>query len=284
MPQGTVPSVLCTISANLCSFQLSCLYLPAEPLRQDARVGKIHPHTLGMVLSSVIYLFSSSFAYGLVLFQFCHLFSIQLDSFHDPLSLCSTGKEPSVTKHSSCPTRQTQEEAKGLTWSIPGHPSQKVTSIPDHAVTLSTSVVPWRSQTPSTFPSCTGCTAAASALQRTDCSWRQRWFCTFISHRAIPLICCTYGISQITQLQTDSLTLWHPHSEKLIRQSNAGWPMQSYRFDGFNSLLPCQSCLSLCLSSHLQKTVCSSLLEQLRSRYTHRGTPCILSQIISSVP
>lgn len=112
---GTVPSVLCTISANLCSFQLCCLYLHAEPLHQDARVGKIHPHTLGMVLSSVIYLFSSSFAYGLVLFQFCHLFSIQLDSFHDPLSLCSTGKEPSVTKHSSCPTRQTQEEAKGLT-------------------------------------------------------------------------------------------------------------------------------------------------------------------------
>lgn len=174
MPQGTVPSVLYKISANLCSFQLSCLYLHAEPFHQEAKVGKIHPHTLGMVLFLVIYLFSSSFTYGLVLLQFCHLFSIQLNSFHDPFSLCSTGTEPSVTKHSSCPTGQTQGEAKGLTWSIPGHPSQKITSIPDHATALITSVVPWGSQAPSTFPSCPGCTLLQLQLSRGQTGLRGR--------------------------------------------------------------------------------------------------------------
>lgn len=45
-----------------------------------------------------------------------------------------------------------------------------------------------------------------------------------------------------------------PPSETDKAQSNAVRPTQSYRFDGFNSLLSCQPCLSLRLSSHLQNT------------------------------
>lgn len=90
---------------------------------------ELHPHTLGLGLPSAFYLFSCSFAYGLVLLQFHHLFSVQLDSLHDPLSLRSTGTAPSVTAHeakqSSRPMGQTQGDAAGLTWSITGHLSQK---------------------------------------------------------------------------------------------------------------------------------------------------------------
>lgn len=111
-PVPSCPDFICTLS-----------------LSTKVTAGKIHPHTLGLGLSSVFYLFSCSFAYGLVLLQFCHLFSVQLDSLHDPLSLRSTGIAPSVTPHeakqSSCPTGQTEGDAAGLTWSITGHLSQK---------------------------------------------------------------------------------------------------------------------------------------------------------------
>lgn len=45
-----------------------------------------------------------------------------------------------------------------------------------------------------------------------------------------------------------------PPWEIVKAQSDAGGPTQSYRFDGFNSLLSCQPYLSLRLSSHLQNT------------------------------
>lgn len=89
-------------------------------------------HALGLVHSSVFYLFSCSFAYGFVFLQFRHLFSIQFDSFHDLLSLCHTKTQayatpvtPHKPKHSSCPTGQAEGEAGGLTRSITGHLAQK---------------------------------------------------------------------------------------------------------------------------------------------------------------
>lgn len=77
-----------------------------------------------------------------------------------------------------------------------------------------------------------------------------------------------------------------PPSETDEAQSNTVRPTQSYRFDGFNSLLSCQPCLSLRLSSHLQNTkVCSSLLLQLLHRHPlHTATVHTKKKNISSVP
>lgn len=67
-----------------------------------------------------------------------------------------------------------------------------------------------------------------------------------------------------------------PPSETDRAQSNAVRHTQSYRFDGFNSLLSCQPRLSLCLSSHLQNTKFAA--PSFHSWYT--GTPCMQPQPI----
>lgn len=156
MTQGTVSS--CSpkyfIKSLLCPAALilsACWAFP--PRWQSWRDTLAHS---GLVNFSVFYLFSCSFAYGLVFLQFCHLFSIQLDSFHDLLSLCSIGTAHQWHQRSQSKAQVQQDKwrEKQVGWHAASQDISliKTTSTPDCTTTLSTLIMFWRCHTPPTFP------------------------------------------------------------------------------------------------------------------------------------